>query len=108
MWPSGLQSANSAIMLVSLSVRTSTCHKTSLTVYTLENDVNGEVLIEITNTLLKELGVRTVGERVRILVALKRLRQACVNAARSALQVGRMPLQHSHQRRLTNIHHYLG
>ncbi|RKP06052.1 kinase-like domain-containing protein [Thamnocephalis sphaerospora] len=52
----------------------------------IENDVNGEVLVELNNTLLKELGVRTVGERVKILVALKRLRQACVNATRRALQ----------------------
>ncbi|KAI9593495.1 kinase-like domain-containing protein [Syncephalis fuscata] len=52
----------------------------------LENDVNGQVLVELDNTLLKELDVPTVGERVKIMVALKKLRQACVNATRRALQ----------------------
>ncbi|KAI0216303.1 ATP binding [Massospora cicadina] len=37
------------------------------------NDVNGEVLLELNHQLLKQLGVHTVGPRVRLLQAVKTL-----------------------------------
>ncbi|KAI9291339.1 Pkinase-domain-containing protein [Neoconidiobolus thromboides FSU 785] len=40
----------------------------------LDNDINGEVLLELTNTLLKQMGVKTVGERVKILHSIKKLK----------------------------------
>lgn len=40
-----------------------------------ENMVNGEALVELDYALLKELSIRTVGERVRLNVAIKRLRE---------------------------------
>ncbi|KAJ2468694.1 ATP binding, partial [Coemansia sp. RSA 2322] len=43
-----------------------------------ENLVNGEALVELDYTLLKELSVRTVGERVRLNLAIRRLRQQCL------------------------------
>ncbi|KAI8325102.1 hypothetical protein GQ54DRAFT_331237 [Martensiomyces pterosporus] len=42
-----------------------------------ENLINGEALIELDYTLLKELSVRTVGERVRLNLAIRKLRQQC-------------------------------
>ncbi|KAJ2077606.1 ATP binding [Coemansia sp. RSA 988] len=43
-----------------------------------ENQVNGEALVELNYNLLKELSVRTVGERVRLNLAIRRLRQQCL------------------------------
>ncbi|KAJ2835102.1 ATP binding, partial [Coemansia furcata] len=43
-----------------------------------ENLVNGEALVELDYGLLKELSVRTVGERVRLNLAIRRLRQECL------------------------------
>ncbi|KAL1923627.1 uncharacterized protein VTP21DRAFT_8607 [Calcarisporiella thermophila] len=42
------------------------------------NDVNGEVLLEIDNMFLKEMEIPTVGERVRILTAVRALRRECM------------------------------
>jgi hypothetical protein len=52
----------------------------------IDNDINGEVLLELNNGLLKELGINTVGERVKLMIALRRLRRMCVNATRRMLQ----------------------
>ncbi|KAJ1891718.1 ATP binding, partial [Kickxella alabastrina] len=43
-----------------------------------ENMINGEALVELDYNLLKDLSVRTVGERVRLNLAIKRLRQQCL------------------------------
>ncbi|KAJ2675986.1 ATP binding [Coemansia spiralis] len=43
-----------------------------------ENMITGEALVELDYTLLKELSVRTVGERVRLNLAIRRLRQQCL------------------------------
>ncbi|KAJ2708249.1 ATP binding [Coemansia sp. IMI 203386] len=43
-----------------------------------ENLITGEALVELDYGLLKELSVRTVGERVRLNLAIKRLRQQCL------------------------------
>ncbi|KAJ2767816.1 ATP binding, partial [Coemansia nantahalensis] len=50
-----------------------------------EQQVNGEALVELDYGLLKELSVRTVGERVRLNLAIRRLRQQCLQTdARNA------------------------
>ncbi|KAJ2854509.1 ATP binding, partial [Coemansia erecta] len=43
-----------------------------------ENMITGEALVELDYTLLKELSVRTVGERVRLNLAIRRLRKQCL------------------------------
>ncbi|KAJ2584291.1 ATP binding, partial [Coemansia sp. RSA 1804] len=43
-----------------------------------ENMITGEALVELDYNLLKELSVRTVGERVRLNLAIRRLRQQCL------------------------------
>ncbi|KAJ1769610.1 ATP binding, partial [Coemansia sp. RSA 1843] len=43
-----------------------------------DNLITGEALVELDYTLLKELSVRTVGERVRLNLAIRRLRQQCL------------------------------
>ncbi|KAJ2222716.1 ATP binding, partial [Coemansia sp. RSA 518] len=43
-----------------------------------ENVVTGEALVELDYGLLKELSVRTVGERVRLNLAIRQLRQQCL------------------------------
>ncbi|KAG2174456.1 hypothetical protein INT44_006719 [Umbelopsis vinacea] len=45
----------------------------------IENNINGEVLLELDNPTLKEMDIKTVGERVRILTAVRHLRQGCYN-----------------------------
>lgn len=39
-----------------------------------ENNITGEALLECDHSVLKELGVKKVGDRVRIVVAIKALR----------------------------------
>ncbi|KAJ1906750.1 ATP binding [Coemansia sp. IMI 209127] len=43
-----------------------------------DNMITGEALVELDYTLLKELSVRTVGERVRLNLAIRRLRKQCL------------------------------
>ncbi|KAI9137918.1 kinase-like domain-containing protein [Paraphysoderma sedebokerense] len=40
----------------------------------LENDITGEILLELNHKFLKELNISSVGDRVRVLVAIKNLR----------------------------------
>jgi len=40
----------------------------------LGNNINGEALLECDHSVLKELGIKKVGDRVRIFVAIKALR----------------------------------
>ena len=44
------------------------------------NDIRGDVLLDVDQQALKEMGVRSVGDRVKIMVAIKALRQRCVKA----------------------------
>ncbi|KAJ1936789.1 ATP binding, partial [Linderina macrospora] len=44
----------------------------------MENQINGEALLELDYNLLKELSVRTVGERVRLNIAIRDLRNKCL------------------------------
>jgi mitogen-activated protein kinase kinase kinase len=42
-----------------------------------ENDIRGDVLLELDQVTLKEMGVASIGDRLRILNAIKSLRQKC-------------------------------
>jgi mitogen-activated protein kinase kinase kinase len=41
-----------------------------------ENDINGELLMELDYNLLKQMGIPTVGDRVRLLTAIKELKRS--------------------------------
>lgn len=43
----------------------------------IDNDINGDVLLELDHEILKELKIRSIGERVRILLAVKALLKCC-------------------------------
>ncbi|KAI0273762.1 hypothetical protein BC834DRAFT_816743 [Gloeopeniophorella convolvens] len=43
------------------------------------NDIRGDVLLELDHATLKEIGIVSVGDRLRILKAVKTLRQRCYN-----------------------------
>ncbi|KAK4051090.1 ATP binding [Microbotryomycetes sp. JL221] len=45
------------------------------------NDIRGHVLLDVDQTALKEMGVRSVGDRVKITVAIKALRNKCASPA---------------------------
>lgn len=47
-----------------------------------ENHIDGDALLECDQTALKELGVTKVGDRIRILVAIKTLRSKCFGVVR--------------------------
>lgn len=42
-----------------------------------ENDIRGDVLLELDQTTLKEMGVFSVGDRIRVVAGVKGLRQKC-------------------------------
>jgi mitogen-activated protein kinase kinase kinase len=41
------------------------------------NDIRGDILLELDQTTLKEMGISSIGDRLRIMNALKALRQKC-------------------------------
>jgi hypothetical protein len=43
-----------------------------------ENDINGDVLLELDHDILKELKIKSIGERIRILLAVKSLLKSCM------------------------------
>lgn len=45
-----------------------------------DNDIRGDVLLDVDQQALKEMGVHSVGDRIKITVAIKKLRSACVAA----------------------------
>ncbi|KAK9360128.1 kinase-like domain-containing protein [Lipomyces starkeyi] len=47
-----------------------------------ENHINGEALLEVDQNVVKELGITKVGDRVRLFVAIKALRNKCYATAR--------------------------
>ncbi|KAK4048312.1 ATP binding [Microbotryomycetes sp. JL201] len=47
------------------------------------NDIRGHVLLDVDQAALKEMGVRSVGDRVKITVAIKALRNKCTSSAAS-------------------------
>nr|CAG8511205.1 8855_t:CDS:10 [Entrophospora candida] len=44
-----------------------------------ENDITGDVLLEIDHEVLKELKIRSIGDRIRLLVAVKSLLKTCLS-----------------------------
>lgn len=48
-----------------------------------KNDIRGNVLLDVDQSALKEMGVRSVGDRIKITVAIKALRQRCAASVRS-------------------------
>ncbi|KAH9817554.1 sterile alpha motif/pointed domain-containing protein, partial [Melampsora americana] len=42
-----------------------------------ENDIVGDVLLDVDQAALKEMGVSKVGDRVKVIVAVKDLKQRC-------------------------------
>ncbi|CDS10232.1 hypothetical protein LRAMOSA02908 [Lichtheimia ramosa] len=58
----------------------------------IENNITGAVLLDLDNEALKAMDIRTVGERVKLLVAVRSLRQECyaavANAARARIAHG--------------------
>ncbi|ORX92471.1 Pkinase-domain-containing protein [Basidiobolus meristosporus CBS 931.73] len=49
-----------------------------------ENDINGEALLDLSHETLKELHINTVGERVRILTAIRGLKKLWTNGTSEA------------------------
>ncbi|QSL65155.1 hypothetical protein MERGE_002460 [Pneumocystis wakefieldiae] len=49
-----------------------------------ENNVNGDVLLECNDELLKELGIRKLGDRIKLSLSIKKLREKCIESARKA------------------------
>lgn len=43
-----------------------------------ENDIRGDVLLDVDQQALKEMSVQSVGDRIKIVVAIKKLRTACM------------------------------
>lgn len=57
------------------------------------NDIRGDVLLELDQATLKEMGVFTVGDRIRIVAGVKALRQKCSSSSLSlSSTVGRSRL----------------
>ncbi|EMR11120.1 hypothetical protein PNEG_00717 [Pneumocystis murina B123] len=49
-----------------------------------ENNVNGDILLECNAALLKELGIKKLGDRIKLSVCIKKLREKCIESARKA------------------------
>lgn len=55
-----------------------------------KNDIRGNVLLDVDQSALKEMGVRSVGDRIKITVAIKALRQRCAASVRSERLMSRV------------------
>ncbi|KTW28873.1 hypothetical protein T552_01502 [Pneumocystis carinii B80] len=49
-----------------------------------ENNINGDILLECNAAVLKELGVKKLGDRIRLSVCIKGLREKCIESARKS------------------------
>lgn len=49
--------------------------------FTLEHNISGSVLLDLDYEAIKAMDIKIVGERVRLAVAIKALRQECYLAA---------------------------
>lgn len=63
-----------------------------------QNDIRGNVLLDVDQTALKEMGVVRVGDRVKITVAIKALRQKCATSQRQIQQQHAVAQQQQQQR----------
>ena len=62
------------------------------------NDIRGDVLLELDQTTLKEMGVFTVGDRIRIVAGVKALRQKCSSHATALNSITNRPRLQEHGR----------
>ncbi|GJE90806.1 Pkinase-domain-containing protein [Phanerochaete sordida] len=62
------------------------------------NDIRGDVLLELDQATLKEMGVFTVGDRIRIVAGVKALRQRCSSHSPSAGSIASRPRSQEHSR----------
>ncbi|KAI0703621.1 hypothetical protein BC835DRAFT_1262731 [Cytidiella melzeri] len=54
-----------------------------------ENDIRGDVLLELDQTTLKEMGMFSVGDRIRVVAGVKVLRQKCSAYAAATQNISR-------------------
>ena len=59
-----------------------------------DNDIRGDVILDVDQQALKEMNVTSVGDRIKIVVAIKKLRSACVAAGSRKAGLG-SSLSHS-------------
>lgn len=55
------------------------------------NDINGSVLLDVDQAALKEMGISSVGDRIRIFAAVKALKKRCTESAaarRASMRLG--------------------
>ncbi|ORX60344.1 Pkinase-domain-containing protein [Hesseltinella vesiculosa] len=65
-----------------------------------DHHITGSVVLDLDNEALKSIGVSLVGERVRIMVAVKSLRQECYASTFTAARLKQQPSES------TYLHHY--
>ncbi|KZT09454.1 Pkinase-domain-containing protein [Laetiporus sulphureus 93-53] len=63
-----------------------------------EHDIRGDVLLELDQLTLKEMGIASVGDRLRILNAVKTLRQRCSSANVALTSIMNYPRASDHAR----------
>ncbi|KAF9464737.1 hypothetical protein BDZ94DRAFT_1190676 [Collybia nuda] len=70
------------------------------------NDIRGDVILELDQVTLKEMGVSSIGDRLRIVNAVKALRQRSSSRSVSTptIEVNRPRLDHAVEARLTPPH----
>lgn len=61
------------------------------------NDIRGDVLLELDQGTLKEMGLVSVGDRVRIVAGVKNLRQKCASSSAQSSLSSRPSSSHSRQ-----------
>ncbi|KAA1091913.1 ATP binding [Puccinia graminis f. sp. tritici] len=76
-----------------------------------ENDIIGDILLDVDQSALKEMGVTKVGDRVKLVVAVKDLKQRCVREREQRLTPLGSAQQQQQQPRphhplLNNQHHH--
>lgn len=68
-----------------------------------KNDITGNVLLDVDQNALKEMGITAIGDRIRIFSAIKTLKKRCIETAqtnRSALLRAQERAEQAHQARL--------
>ncbi|KAI9320980.1 kinase-like domain-containing protein [Dichotomocladium elegans] len=61
----------------------------------IENNITGAILLDLDNEALKSMDIKTVGERVKLLVAVRSLRQECYAAIANAVRAKQQHLAHA-------------
>lgn len=54
----------------------------------IENNITGDVLLDLTHELLREMEINSVGERMRVLIAVKKLRKAMAHGRGGSARIG--------------------